>query len=409
MKNIWILNHYAVPPEIGTMNRHFYFAKNLAKMGHNVTIFAASTIHNTDVNMIKDTSKYQTMKFNNIPFVFIRACAYYGNGAKRIKNMFDYALRLLSVSKKFDDIKPDIIYASSVHPLTWISGYKLAKRYNARFIAETRDLWPETLVSMGKIRKKSILARLLYRIEKYIYLKADKYIFTLPGGKDYIESIGLDSSKVRYINNGIDLEKFNENKILFNYSDGDVDGNLKFKVVYTGSMGMANSLDYLIKSAKIIQDKGLSDIQFLLFGDGYLKSELEQYILDNNISNVIFKGSVEKKYIPSILSKCDLNAITGKSIDLYKYGISPNKMFDYFASGKPILSNIECGYDILKEYGCGVTVKGGSTEALAEGIIKFYEMSKKEYYLYCNNALKAARDFDFKILSQKLEEIILEE
>jgi len=84
-------------------------------------------------------------------------------------------------------------------------------------------------------------------------------------------------------------------------------------------------------------------------------------------------------------------------------------MFDYFASGKPVVSNVECGYDMLEKYNCGITVKGGSAEALAEGILKFYNMPKQEYDTYCKNALRAAQDFDFKILTDKLEEVILED
>lgn len=407
MKNIWILNHYAVPPELGPTNRHYKFAQNLLEK-HNVTIFAASTIHNSDENMIKDKSKYLHLNFGNVPFIFIKCCDYYGNGAKRIKNMFDYAIGLLSVSKKFDVKKPDIVYASSVHPLTWIAGYILAKRYKAKFIAETRDLWPETLILMDRIRKNSLQAKILYWLEKYIYQKADKYIFTLPGGKDYIESLGLDSSKVIYINNGLDLEEFNYNKFLFPYTDKDLDDFSKFKVVYTGSMGMANSLDHLIKAAENIQARGINQIQFILFGDGYLKEELEEYIKKKNIRNVIFKGKVEKKYIPSILCKSDINAFTGKNIDLYKYGLSLNKMFEYLGSGKPTISNINCGYNILTKYQCGITVKEDSAEALADGIIQFYQMSEKDYKLYCTNALLAASDFDYKLLSRKLEGIILE-
>ncbi|KPU27368.1 hypothetical protein TR13x_04615 [Caloranaerobacter sp. TR13] len=409
MKKIWILNHYAVPPQLGPWSRHFKFAENLIKKGYEVKIFAASTIHNSDKNLILDSRKYLYKEFNDVLFVFIKACSYKGNSKDRIKNMLDYAIGLMSVSKKFDLEKPDVIYASSVHPLTWLVGYRLAKRYNAKFIAETRDLWPETLVAMRKIKRDSIPARILYKLEKFIYKKADKLIFTFPGGKDYVESIGLDSSKVRYINNGVDLEEFNKNKLQNEYIDKELDNNEKFNVIYTGSMGITNSLGYLIKSAKIIQEKGIKDIQFILFGDGYQKRELEEYVKNNNVNNVVFKGKVEKKYIPNILSKSDLNIFTGKNIDLYKYGLSLNKMFDYFASGKPTLSNIDCGYDILKQYNCGITVKGGSAEALAEGILKFYNMPKKEYETYCINALKAARDFDFKILTEKLEKVILED
>ncbi len=405
MKNIWILNHYA--SESG--GRHYKFAENLIKLGFRVKIYAASTVHNTSKNRITNSNKYLYEVHDDIPFIFIKACNYVGNDKKRIKNMLDYAMGLILVSKKFDKEKPHIIYASSVHPLTWIAGYWLAKRYDAKFIAETRDLWPETLVAMGRIKRYAILAMILYKLEKFIYKKADKLIFTMPGGKDYVEKIGINTAKVRYINNGVDLEEYNTNKLKYDYSDIDLDNQEKFKVVYTGSMGVANALEDLINTAEILQDKRFNKIQFLLFGEGYQKNKLEQYVSINNINNVIFKGKVEKKYIPTILSKSDLNIFTGKKIYLYRYGISLNKMFDYFASGKPIVSNVECGYDMLEKYNCGITVKGGCTEDLAEAILNFYNMPKEEYYTYCNNSLKAAQDFDFKILTNKLEEVFLEE
>ena len=403
-KNIWILNHYA---KLGR-GRHYKFAENLVARGYSVRLFVASSMHNGGENRINDSTKYIEEAEDGVSCTYIKARNYIGNGKQRVLNMIDYARGLLSVSKKYDNKKPDIIYASSVHPLTWLAGYKLAKRYNAKFIAETRDLWPETLVAMGRIKKNSIPAKILYALEKFIYKKADRLIFTFPGGKDYIENIGLDSSKVRYINNGVDLGEFNKNKEKCVYNDVDLDDESTFKILYAGSMGQANALGYLIKSAKIIQDKGIQNIKFILFGDGYQKQELEQFIKDNDLQNVIFKGRVEKKYIPNILSRSNLNVFTGKHIYLYKYGLSLNKMFDYFASGKPIVSNVKCGYDMLEKYNCGITVQGGSPKALAEGILKFYNISQEEYGSYCQNALKAAKDFDFKVLTDKLEKVILE-
>ncbi len=404
-KSIWILNHYA---SLGS-DRHYKFAYNLTQRGYNVKLFAASTIHTTDKNRIIDSRKYIVEEMEGVSCIYIKASNYMGNGKARVRNMLDYAIGLMSVSKKFDYKKPDVIYASSVHPLTWISGYLLAKRYNAKFIAETRDLWPETLVAMGQTTKNSISAKVLYKLEKFIYKKADKLIFTFPGGKDYVASIGLDNSKVRYINNGIDIGEFNYNKKHSIYDDIDLDDENVFRVLYTGSMGQANELSYLIKAAKQIKVAGIKDIKFILFGDGYQREELQQYVKDNKITNVIFKGAVDKSEIPNILSKSNLNVFTGKHIDLYKYGLSLNKMFEYFGSGRPTLSNIECGYDLLEEYNCGITVEGGLSEALVEGILKFYNMPKEEYQIYCRNALKAAEDFDFEILTDKLEKVMLED
>lgn len=405
MKNIWILNHYAILGE----GRHYKFALNLIKRGYNVKLFASSAIHNTNTNKINDSRKYIIEKEKGVPCIYIKSSDYTGNGKSRIKNMLDYSIGLMSVTKKFDDKKPDVIYASSVHPLTWLSGYCLAKRYKSKFIVETRDLWPETLIDMGRINKKSISAKLLYKFEKFIYKKADKLIFTFPGGKDYVKSIGIDSSKVRYINNGIDIEEFNFNKKNEIYIDADLDDASTFKVLYTGSMGQANELSYLLKAAKEISDRKIMDIKIILFGDGYHREELEKYVINNKLNNVIFKGKVDRHYIPNILSKSNLNVFTGKNICLYKYGLSLNKMFEYFGSGRPTLSNINCGYDIIEEYKCGITVKSGTIDDLVKGILKFYDMSSEQYNVYCKNALKAAENFDFKILTDKLESIILED
>lgn len=410
MKNIWILNHYAAPPELGAIIRHYKLAEYLINKGHNVKVFAACTVHNTNDNLINNSSKYLYKEYGIVPFIFVKACNYTGNGKKRIKNMMEYAWRLIFVSKNFDKEKPDVVYASSVHPLTWLAGYKLAKRYNAKFIAETRDLWPESLIAMRKIKNDCLVAKLLYKLEKFIYIKADRLVFTFPGGFDYIKSIDLDTSKVRYINNFIDLEEYSRHKYEHIYKDSDLDQKNIFKILFTGSIGRANAIKRIIDAAEVILNKGIKDIRFYIFGYGPEKEKLEQYVIDNNIDNVIFKGKVEKKYIPSILDKSDLNLLCLDYLpNLFKYGLSPNKLFEYFSSGKPTVSNVECGYDMLEKYNCGITVKGGSAEDLASEILRFYSMPKEEYIVYCKNALEAAKKFDYQLMGKKMEQVILEE
>ncbi|MGI6426239.1 MAG: glycosyltransferase family 4 protein [Natronincolaceae bacterium] len=403
---------------MGGLARPYEFSKQLKDRGYKSTIFASAYLHYTGENLIFDKSKYIEYLYNGIPFIFVRSPEYKNNGIFRIYNMIFFARNLFRVSKVFSGGggKPDIIYASSPHPLTLIAGIMLGKKFSIPCICEVRDLWPESFVAYNIIKRNNPLLKLLYVGERWIYKKADKLIFTMEGGSEYItdkqwdEEHGgpIDLNKVYHINNGIDLEKFNENKGKCVYNDVDLDDESAFKVLYAGSMGQANALRYLVESAKIIQDKDIQNIKFILFGDGYQRQELEQFVKDNDLQNIMFKGRVEKKYIPNILSKSNLNVFTGKYIYLYKYGLSLNKMFDYFASGKPTVSNVECGYDMLEKYNCGITVQGGSPGALAEGILKFYNMPKEEYNMHCQNALRAAKDFDFKVLTDELEKTILE-
>lgn len=406
IKNIWIINHYADPPGIGKFNRHYNFAKNLIRKGYNVKIFTASTIHTTNINMITNNESFKADNFNGVDYVFVKTTTYDNNGYKRVINMLQYASRVLKITKKFDN--PDLVFASSPHPLTWLAGHRIAKRTGAYFITETRDLWPETFVAMGKMSRYNPIARILYRIEKKMYKNSDRILFTLPGGAEYVESIGLNPSKVDYVNNGIVLKDFNDNIIKFKVSDDDLVNHENFNVVFTGAIGKANDLGRVIRAFEILDKKGYSDIKFLIFGDQGEREELEKYVEDKNIKNVIFKGRVNKNQVPFILNNSDLQVLSLAHLpELFKYGLSPNKLFEYLAAGKPVISNVECGYDLLKEYNCGKTVQGDSEEAMAKGILHFYDMYKNKkniYDEYCQNALEAAKDFDFEILTDKLEE-----
>lgn len=414
-KKIWIMNHYATNMFFNQGGRHHWFAENLRKKDYTPTIFCANTRHNvhSQGSVEIPSGKYTVKYTNDIPYVFVKTVNYSGNSIQRVKNMLFFYKNLFPSARGYakDHGKPDVIIASSVHPLTWLAGYKLAKRYDAKFVAETRDLWPETLVDMNIIKRNSVWAKLLYALEKFIYKKADRLIFTMEGGKEYVKDKGWDKEialdKIYYINNGVDIEEFNKNKQKYLIKDKNLSDESTFKIIYTGSIGEPNMVIAIVEAVEYLKKLGILNIKFLIFGDGIHKEKLLKYSLKNNMDNLIFKGRVDKKYIPFILSKGNLNIIVGKDINLYKYGLSPNKIFDYFASGRPVLSNVECGYDLLEKYNCGITVKGDSPKALADGILKFYNMPKEEYNKYCQNALKASEDFDFKTLTDKLEEVIL--
>jgi glycosyltransferase involved in cell wall biosynthesis len=282
-------------------------------------------------------------------------------------------------------------------------------------ICEVRDLWPESIVEFGNLKRNSIAAKLLYKGEKWIYKKADKVIFTMEGGKDYIiehgwnkESGGpIDLDKVHHINNGIDLDLFNFNKENFTVDDIDLDNPQILKVVYAGSIRHVNNVKSIIYAADIIKNNFSNKIKFIIYGDGSEREYLEKYCLEKKINNVVFKGFVDKKYIPYILNKCDLNIMHFNQNSIKKYGASLNKMFEYFASGKPTLSDCEFGYDLIKKYNCGIVVDNANAEQLAKAVVKIYEMSEEEYNEYCKNAIIVAKDYDYKILTDKLVKYIL--
>ncbi|MEJ8734550.1 glycosyltransferase family 4 protein [Mediterraneibacter sp. ICN-202921] len=405
--NIWIVNHYAIPPSMGGLVRHYYFSKYLQKKGHTVKIFTSSKIHNTDINMIRDKSLYREKMEDGVEYTFVRSRDYKGNGMDRIINMMDLPFKTWKTMKQFyKEQRPDVIYTSS--PDLFVSYFALlfGRKHKIPVVVEVRDLWPESIVEYNGMSRKNPIIQILYQLEKWIYKKADQLIFTMEGGKDYIRDKGwdkvVDLNKVNHVNNGVDLEEFNFNREKYILENSSICDDKSFKVVYMGSIRKVNNLQTLIDAAKYIKD---SNIRIYIYGDGTEKEKLKKQS-DAQGLKVLFEGRVSKKYIPYILSKADLNIINVKSAGINKYGCSWNKLFEYMASAKPILCNLPVNYDLIRRKNLGITEKFADAEEYAKAIMMFKNLSDREYKSYCERAYEAAKEFDYKYLTDKVEYIL---
>ncbi len=414
---IWIVNHYAIPPKYGGLNRHYYFTKHFTCRGHDVKIFTSSKVHNTNINFNENNALYFDKEIDGVNYTYIRSSEYSGNGLKRIFSFLEFPQRAMKTLKKLEKSgqRPDVLYASSPELFSTYATLRYGKKRNIPVVVEIRDLWPESVIEYTRLTRKNPIIMILFRLEKWIYQQADRIVFTMEGGKDYIlsknwgQSQGgtIDTEKVRHVNNGVDLELFEKNSLEYPIEDAQLDSE-KFKVVYTGSVRKVNSMGLLVEAAKVLQDRGIDDVVMVIYGDGTEKAELEARSREYGLNNLFFRKRVDKGYIPSILKKSDLNIFIGPNAGIYNYGLSLNKLFDYMAAGKPIMTNITSGHDNLKGYQCGKVVENKSAEALVEGILEFKNMNEEDYQSYCHNAKKAARDFDYKVLAGKMEQIMEE-
>ena len=412
-KTIWLMNHYANHMIADKGGRHYNFAKYLNRQGYKSVVFCANMVNNQPQKQFFDSNDLYTVHNADeisTPFVFVNVSAYSGNGIGRVKNMLSFYFNVKRAAKKYEaeNGKPDYILASSVHPLTMIAGIQLAKRFKAKCICEVRDLWPEAIVAYSKrIKNNSLPAKIMYAGEKWIYTKADAVIFTQEGGPNYVCEHGWDrrhggpiaNEKLYHINNGVDLEGFNANIENYPYSDKDLDDPDFFKVVYTGSVRRINNLGLIIEAAKLVTDP---KIRFLIFGDGDELESLRKKVAEEKLDNIIFKGRVDKYYIPSIVSKADLNLVHWEMSPLLRVGESYNKAFEYFAAGKPVFYTIRPGYSIVEKFNCGRITNGFEPKDIADGIQKMAVMSDKEKVEMSLNARKAAEAYDFKVLTKKL-------
>jgi len=401
--NIWIFNHYALTPDLPGGTRHFDFARELTNRGHKVTIFASSFHY----SLLKETKKYDKNKFileiyDNVNFIWIKTFPYKKNDWKRVLNMLSYSYRSYKVAKNYKKIdidKPDVIIGSSVHLFAVYIAYKLSKFFKVPFVMEVRDLWPQTLIDMG-ISKWHPFIILLGILEKFLYKQAKRIITLLPKAKDYITSLGVSEDKIVWIPNGVYINRFSSNRLKNKNTK-------KFIVTYAGAIGKANNLDVLIKAAKILKD--VSDIEFIIVGDGPERRRLEKKVFELGLNNVQFKGSVSKNEVLFYLCNSDILYFNLKKSPVFKYGISSNKLFDYLASGKPVIFAASAGNNPVADARAGITVPPENPEALAEAILKLYRMPKEERQEMGERGRKyVEKYYSIPKLVDKLEKVLYE-
>lgn len=412
-KKVWIINHYAGNTFFSEGGRHFWLAKELKSKGYEPTVFCCNVKHGSEENYWNQDILWHKHKTKQgIPFIFIKSTFYSGNGMKRIRNMVVFARNFCRTAKQYEKKygRPDVIIASSVHPLTVLAGERIANKFGVPCVCEIRDLWPESIFAYYPEKKSKFLAKILYCGEKYMYKEADAVVMTWPGGKEYIKQQGWDkdipSNKVFYISNGVDLEGFNENQSLYLYEDKDLKDTNYFKAVYTGSIRKVNNLGMLVSAAEILNRRGNTKVKLLVWGDGDELELLQNEVKHKNLDNIIFKGVVSKQYIPSILKQCDCTVMHNTSTVLDRYGQSQNKFFEYLAAGKPVLMTYSVGYSVCEKNNCGIEVMKQSPESIADALEKVSSLSKTEYCQMCSNAEETARIYDFKTLTKKLIDII---
>lgn len=407
-KKIWIVNYYCLPPDRTGNPRHLEFAHHLQNAGYEVLLLSASWWPNHGNDLVSKDKKYVLLDYGDYHFIHIRTHHYIGNGINRMYSIFKFAWRIFELRNEFN--KPDIIlhniHAPFDYPIYWTS-----KRLKAIYIAEAWDLWPDQMVRFGLISKRNPAVTIAYRLEKNLYKKASRVIFSMEGGIDYLRSRNwtkdsggnIDQTKVSYINNGVNIAKFETNRKKFQVDDADLLDNEHFKIVYMGSVSQANNIQTLIDAAAVLKDN--TKYRFFIYGDGKDRLHLEEYCKEKRITNVVFKAKhIPLEFVAFIVSQSDINIMNyEKNFGLY--GISSGKFFQYLAAGKPIIANIKINYCEIERNNLGIARNLNTAEEYAKAIETLCSLPEDEYNSMCRRVLKTASEYDFKVLSDKLIKI----
>lgn len=376
--NILLINHYAGSTEMGMEFRPYYFAREWIKMGHRVTIVSGDYSH-LRVKNPEVKKDFQKEVIDGIQYCWVKTGRYEGNGVKRAGTMFRFVYKLwVNAERIANSIKPDVVITSSTYPLDTFVGQRIAKLTGARLIHEVHDMWPATLIELGGMKKYNPFVILMQLGENSAYRKSDYIVSILPCAKEYMVKHGMKAEKFVNIQNGIVLNEWEKQekipekhqKILNRLKE---DGN--FIVGYFGGHALSNALDLLLDTAKGISIPG---IKFVLVGNGVEKPQLIRRVQDERIENIIFLDPVGKASIGDLIRHFDCSYIGGLKSPLYRFGISPNKMYDAMMAGRPVICAIDAPKCPVEIFECGTVIRSGKASEIQKVIEQLYSVSKDE-------------------------------
>ena len=394
-KTFWIINQYACTPNDGNPGRSYYIGLNLAQQGNTVKLLAA---RNTHVQRFKRNKNLSENISENFSIFWLQSLSYsQSKSVVRVINWFLFLIQLIFV--KPDAQKPDVILYSSPSPIGYLGAYILSKRHKTLLVFEVRDIWPCTLIQIGRYPKHHPLFTLMFALERFACKKSNLVISNLPGYEKYLIDNEIAYQKFAWISNGVSHPS-NPNETtplpMNRYFDKS-----KFIVGYMGSIGIANRLDVLIETAILLREK--TNVFFAIFGDGQLRTELERLVKNHNLYNVEFFGPVKKEDTIQLIQQFDLSYIGWSNLKLYDYGTAPNKIFDYMAAGTPILQTYSGHYDLVTRFGCGWTIPAENPKYLSKKIIEIAYLSREELSKRGKNGTRAAIEhFQYEKLTNQL-------
>ena len=368
--NVLIVHHHAIPPTESGSTRHFSLARYLAKAGHEVAILCSAFSHHTRTEA---AGPGQGVRFvathDGVKFVRLRSPQYRKNDLRRVWNFFSFFVRTLHPSTLSGLPRPNVVLGSSPQPLSALAALILARRLRVPFVLEVRDLWPETLCELGGYDRKNPLIRVLYRVERLLYSKADEIITLLPNSMSYMCTQGARKERITCVPNGIDLELLPP--------EAPAADREACTIVYAGAHGLANGLDAVLRAIRIVEDTG-AKVRFRFIGDGPSKPALRDLAQSLRLRTVSFEDALPKDRIYGALADADAFIVNVKDSALYRHGTSLNKLFDYMALGRPTIFASNSSNNVVADSGAGLRVGADDAAGMAEAVLKIARMPAEE-------------------------------
>ena len=401
--NIWFLHHYAIPPSLPGITRHYYLARELQRNGHKVTMVAADRNHrNRKASRLPDNIEYLYDTSHDVNFLWLKCVSGKSVKAIRIINMLSYAWQLKKRTGLHNLEKPDIIIGCTPNLFGAYIAKRLAKAYNAKFVFHVGEIWPLMLTELGGISRYNPLIMLMAYLEKKLYKKSSCIISPQIYLNKHIQSLGQNSERTYFIPNAIAFDTVPDDIPFIN---PDVKKR-SFNIMYTGALGNANGIDQILLCAKEVKDL---DISFLFLGGGPLKDKYIEMAQTLNLKNVKFLDPVPRNDIFAAMKIADAFIVNIPDEKPYSFGMAHNKVFDYMAMRKPTIIGSNTPDNPISEFNAGIAVPADNHLSMAHAVRELFSKDESSLEQFGKNALKGIESkYNFRLIGEDLS-VLLEQ
>jgi glycosyltransferase involved in cell wall biosynthesis len=360
MKILYIAQFFNRPDEAGA-GRHYAFAVEWARMGHDVTVITGQQNYRTGLAARAGVRPI----VESCDGVTVKRCytytGYRGNLKKRYLNFASFTVS--SVLAGLREETPDVVFASSPPLTVAIAGDLVARAKRAPLVLDIRDLWPESVAALGVVRARRFLHS-AERVARHLYARADRLIGVTDGIVDGLVAAGVPRAKIAKITNGVDVGLYDSPPARDSMREtlGLAD---RFLCVYVGGMGILHDVGTLVGAAAHLRG---TPVHFLLVGQGDDRPRLERIVREEGLTNVTFHDPVPKARVPGLIASADCAVYSLKNEPFFR-GTFPNKNFDYLAAGTPVVLAVEGeSAELVRDAGAGIVTPPEDPAGLAAGI-----------------------------------------
>jgi len=392
-----VVNHYAGLPREAGGTRHYWLSRGLQELGWDVRLLRSgpTPTHRPWQPFVEDVDGVEVTTVPGPP-IQVR-------GRTRIRGWAEFAGWLQDPRSTRHLPRPDVALGSTVHLGAAWAARSLARRHHAPFVFEIRDLWPETLIALGAIERNSVAAKGMLRMERSLTRSSALVVSPLSGVGRYLEEHhGFPADRFTWVSNGVNYD---------DYSDLFAPPESGLRLQYFGAIGKANDVAAIVDAVGQVNRILEAPVQLQVRGSGPSRDTLIDRVAgDPGLSSAVtFPPPVPSRQVPSAMAWGNALILNVRDLpELYRYGISMNKLFDYLASGRWIVMGSKVVENPIAD-APGLTMCSPSAESLGSAMAQLAQMDPQERNRVASGNATLAKDrFDYRVLASDLAAALCE-